>query len=219
MHKLKVQNLIEILRGADLDPEAFQIEDPCEIIVNPKYLEGKGLGLLQQAFENLGGIGEAVRLDSLKFDFRINRFLFLFDDEIHFNRYRLSTFKSDIYNIFSYFWLNSHRRLCRTYERECLKAGLFERIWTGPPLASKIFGRGEAPGELTGNGSPGWKLNAYNDAQYDLISRLHGFKLIRISVYENLMTGGSLKKINDILLNPKEENHKAISGWLLRKME
>ncbi len=202
-----------------MDAEAFQLEDPCEIKVNPKYLEGKGEELLQQVFENLGGKGLAVRLDSLKFDFRINRFLFLYDDEVHFNRYRLNTFKSDIYDVFSYYWLDSHRRLCRTYERECLKAGLFERIWKGPPLASKIFGRGEFPGELTGNGSPGWKLNAYNDAQYDLISRLHGYKLIRISVYENLMTGGSLKKINDLLLNPKEENHKVISNWLLRKME
>lgn len=219
VHNLKIHNLIETLRSAELDASLFVLEDLFEIKVNKKYLDGKGEELINQVFSSLGGKGHPILLETLKFDFRINRFLFLYDDEVNFNRYRLSTLKTDIYEVFSYQWVDSHKRLCRTYERECLKTGLLERIWFGPPLASKVFGKGETPGELTGSGSPGWKLNAYNDAQYDLISRLHGFKLIRISGYENIMTGGSLKKINDLLLNPKEENQKAIANWLLRKLE
>jgi aryl-phospho-beta-D-glucosidase BglC (GH1 family) len=114
--------------------------------------------------------------------------------------------------------VDSYKRLCRNFERECLKAGLQDRIWNGPPIASKIFGKSEEYGDLSGNGSAGWKLNAYNDVQYDLITRLHGFKLVRIPVYENLMTGGSLKKIDDLLLNPKEENQKILVNWISRKL-
>lgn len=87
-----------------------------------------------------------------------------------------------------------------------------------PPIAERIFGKSEAIGELTGNGSAGWKLNAYNDAQYDLLSRLHGYKLIRIPMYENLMIGGSLKKIDDLLLHPSESHRDAIVAWLNRKL-
>ncbi|ERM82599.1 hypothetical protein P872_04610 [Rhodonellum psychrophilum GCM71 = DSM 17998] len=214
MHNLKVNHLIQILEEA-----AVELEEAFIFQVNPEFLKGKGEILLSEAFAALGGEGQPILLDSLKFDFKINRFLFLYDDEVHFNRYRLSTLKTGIYDVFSFYWADAYKRQCRTFERECLKVGLQERIWNGPPIAAKVFGKGEEFGDLSGNGSPGWKLNAYNDAQYDLMSRLHGYKLIRISVYENIMTGGSLKQIDGLLLNPKEENHKAISNWLLRKME
>lgn len=214
MHNLKVNNLIQILRE-----EAVDLEESFYIDVNKEFLKGKGEALLDEVFTDLGGKGKPILLDNLKFDFKINRFLFLYDDEVHFNRYRLKTLKTEMYTVFSFYWSEAYKRQCRTFEKECLKMGLQERIWNGPPIASKVFGSAEEAGELTGNGSPGWKLNAYNDAQYDLLSRLHGYKLIRISVYENIMTGGSLKQIDALLLNPKEDNQKAITNWLMRKME
>jgi hypothetical protein len=214
VRSLKVNNLIQILQEAGVDLEEFFL-----IEVNNEFLKGKGEALLAEVFVSLGGKGEPVLLNNLKFDFKINRFLFLYDDEVHFNRYRLKTFKTKMYDIFSFYFLEAYKRQCRTFERECLKVGLQERIWNGPPIAAKVFGKGEEAGDLTANGSPGWKLNAYNDAQYDLLSSLHGYKLIRISVYENIMTGGSLKQIDGLLLKPKEENQKAITNWLLRKME
>jgi hypothetical protein len=213
MHQIKVQHLIAILRLSDLPVEAdFNLE------VNPSYLNGKGEMLLKAVFEDLQGKGRMPILERLKIDFKINRFLFVYDDAVHFNRYRLSTLKSELYSTFSYPWVDSYKRLCRNFERECLKAGLQDRIWNGPPIASKVFGKSEEYGDLSGNGSAGWKLNAYNDVQYDLITRLHGFKLVRIPVYENLMTGGSLKKIDDLLLNPKEENQQILLNWISRKL-
>jgi hypothetical protein len=213
MHQIKVQHLIANLRLSELPVEAdFQLE------VNPSYLKGKGESLLNTVFEDLQGKGRIPILERLKIDFKINRFLFVYDDAVHFNRYRLSTLKTELYSTFSYPWVDSYKRLCRNFERECLKAGLQDRIWNGPPIASKVFGKSEEYGDLSGNGSAGWKLNAYNDVQYDLITRLHGFKLVRIPVYENLMTGGSLKKIDDLLLNPKEENQKILVNWISRKL-
>ncbi|PRY90444.1 DUF7255 family protein [Mongoliibacter ruber] len=214
MHLLKVQNLIQVI---SLEIEDIEIDFQLE--VNGKYLEGKGEKLLDGIFQSLNGNGKLPLLERLKFDFKINRFLFLYDDEVHFNRYRLNTFKTDLYDTFSFQWLESYKRLCRTYERDCMKAGMQERIWNGPPIASKVFGKSEEFGDLSGNGSSGWKLNAYNDAQYDLLSRLHGYKMVRIPQYETLMIGGSLKKVDDLLRNPKEEHQKGIVNWLKRKME
>lgn len=196
----------------------MDVAHPFELEVSKKYLQGKGSALLQEIFQDLGGQGTGITLDWLKFDFKIDRFVILYDDDTHFNRYRLTTLKSELYSFFTFPWADSYKRQCRTHEKDCLKAGLQERIWNGPPIARKVFGKSEEPGDLTANGSAGWKLNAYNDAQYDLISRLHGFKLIRISPYENLMSGGSLKKIDDLLLNPKEEYQQAIASWFKRKL-
>jgi len=213
MHHLKVENLYGILKESGL-----QMEFNHQLEVNPVYLKGKGEVLLNEAFSDLGGNGNVPLLEKLKFDFKVNRHVFLYDDEVHFNRYRLGTLKTSMYEVFSFPWSEAYLRLCRTYEKECLKTGLQERVWNGPPIAGKLFGKSEAPGDLSANGSSGWKLNAYNDTQYDLVSRLHGYKLIRIPLYENLMIGGSLKKIDELLLHPKEENRQGILNWFSRKL-
>jgi len=213
MHHLKVENIYRILKDSDL-----QVEHNFQLDVNPGFLKGKGDTLLNEAFSVLGGNGNVPLLEKLRFDFKINRHVFLYDDEVHFNRYRLATLKTSMYEVFSFPWAEAYLRLCRTYEKECLKTGLQERVWNGPPIAGKLFGKSEPPGDLSANGSSGWKLNAYNDTQYDLVSRLHGYKLIRIPLYENLMIGGSLKKIDDLLLHPKEENQQGILNWFSRKL-
>lgn len=212
MHHLKVENLYRILKDSDI-----QVEFSHHLEVNPSYLKGKGETLLNGVLSDLGGSGQVPVLERLKFDFKVNRHVFIYDDEVHFNRYRLASIKSAVYEVFSYPWADAYLRLCRTYEKECLKTGLQERVWNGPPIAGKLFGKSEIPGDLSGNGSSGWKLNAYNDTQYDLVSRLHGLKLIRIPLYENLMIGGRLRKIDDLLLHPKEEYQQGIFNWFLRK--
>nr|WP_262918689.1 hypothetical protein [Belliella filtrata] len=198
----------------------MEIEELFSLTVNPAYVKGKGEEILHETLQLIGGnVKHLPLLEHLKFDFKIKRNLFVYDDQVHFNRYRLSTFKSSLYESFSYNWIEGYKRMCRTFEKECLKSGLQSRVWEGPPIASRLFGKAEEAGDLSGNGSSGWKLNAYNDAQYDLVSRLHGYKLIRIPLYENLMIGGSLKKIDDLLLNPKEASFQAIHNWLIRKMD
>ncbi|WP_215226739.1 DUF7255 family protein [Echinicola shivajiensis] len=213
MHQLKVNNLIKLLLEQDL-----KLEDPFLLETNPNLLDERAKFMFQDLYNRLGGEGEFIYLDNLKFDFKIDRFLFLYDDAVHFNRYRLTSFKSAIYDVFTFSWVDAYKRLCRTFERECLKAGLQERIWEGPPIANKCFGDSEEAGELSSNGSAGWKLNAYNDAQYDLLSRLHGYKIIRLPMYENIMLGGSLKKLDQLLINPNEEYSKGIYNWFMRKM-
>lgn len=213
MHPIKVKALLNALHTAEVSFEEDHI-----VPFNKKLLDQKAENLFKEVYEGLGGKGKPVYLPQLKFDFKIERFLFLYDGESHFNRYRLQTFSTELYNRFTFSWLTSYKRLCRTYERDCLKVGMQERVWEGPPLAKKCFGEPEDAGDLSGNGATGWKLNAYNDAQYDLITRLSGYKIIRLPMYENIMISGSLKSINQLLISAGEETNIAIANWIKRKL-
>jgi hypothetical protein len=123
-----------------------------------------------------------------------------------------------MYDEFQFTFLEGHKRLCRTYEKEALKAGMQQRIWEGSPLATRLFGQPSEPGDFHGIGATGWKLLAYNHLQVDLLSRIHGYKLIRLSPYETIMTGGSLKRLDQLLINPKEEQRSMLFAWLMRKL-
>lgn len=213
MDHLMTRQLDLILKegGADYDWQ-FDLE------INSNFLESKGKLWLKEIFEELGGVGSFPLLEKLKFGFKIGRYLILWDDELHFNRYRLATLKSGMYSEWTFPFYESHKRLCRIFEKECLKVGLQQRIWNGPPVAQNVFGLAEESGDFSGNGATGWKLLAYNDAQYDLQTRLHGYKLIRLSPYETIMTGGSLKRLDQLLINPKEEQRTMLYNWLMRKI-
>lgn len=213
MEHLMTRQLDQVLKegGAEYD---WQVE----IEVNPKFLDSKGKVWLKEIFEDLGGKGSFPLLEKLKFDFKIGRHLIIWDEELHFNRYRLATFRSEMYSEWTFPFSEGHKRLCRTYEKECLKAGMQQRIWNGPPVAKTVFGEASESGDFSGNGAIGWKLLAYNDAQYDIQTRLHGYKLIRLSPYETLMTGGTLKRLDQLLVNPKEEQRAVLYNWLARKL-
>jgi hypothetical protein len=168
--------------------------------------------------EDLGGKGSFPLFEKVPVDFKFGRTLILWDDELVFNRYRGITFRSELYEEFQFSFLEGHKRLCRTSEKEALKAGMQQRIWEGPPLATRVFGQPSEPGDFHGVGATGWKLIAYNHLQVDLLTRIHGFKLIRLSPYETIMTGGSLKRLDQLLINPKEEQRSMLFAWLMRKL-
>ena len=186
--------------------------------VQPQYLDARGKGWLAGVVDELGGKGSFPLFEKIQVDFKIGRTLILWDDELVFNRYRGITFRSEMYEEFQFTFLEGHKRLCRTYEKEALKVGTQQRMWEGSPLATRIFGKPSEPGDFHGVGATGWKLLAYNHMQVDLLSRIHGYKLIRLSPYETIMTGGSLKRLDQLLINPKEEQRSMLFGWLMRKL-
>ncbi|MEB2779225.1 hypothetical protein U3A58_02380 [Algoriphagus sp. C2-6-M1] len=214
MDNLMTRQIDLILREGEVD---FERDFELELV--PNYLDKKGQNWFEEIYEDLGGIGDFPLLEKLRFDFKIGRNLFLYDEEFHFNRYRLTTFRSDLYSELNFPFLEIQKRLCRSYEKECLKIGMQLRIWNGAPIAKHSFGEASEPGDFTGNGASGWKLTAYNDAQVDLQTRIHGFKLFRITPYETLMTGGSLKRLDQLLINPKEEQRAMLLSWFIRKYQ
>lgn len=213
MHQLIVSRILESLEASEV---AYTSD--VNLSVHRSLLNGKGEELLSAAYRELEGKDDYPLLHHLKVPVQVGKHLLVYDDANHFNRYRLVTLKSALYRVFNYPWHAAYLRMCRTHERECLLSGLHERVWSGPPLARSCFGPADVPGELSGTGAPGWKLNAYNDLQYDLISRLEGYRLHRIPAYENLMIGGRLQRIDKLLLRPDDSVMRAIGAWLLRKM-
>jgi hypothetical protein len=186
--------------------------------VQSRYLDARCKSWLSTVLEDLEGKGSFPLFEKVPVDFRLGRTLILWDDELVFNRYRGITFRSELYEDFQFTFLEGHKRLCRTYEKEALKAGMQQRIWEGPPLATRVFGQPSEPGDFHGVGATGWKLLAYNHLQVDLLTRIHGYKLIRLSPYETIMTGGSLKRLDQLLINPKEEQRSMLFAWLMRKL-
>jgi hypothetical protein len=186
--------------------------------VQPRYLDARCKLWLSTVLEDLGGKGSFPLFEKVPVDFKFGRTLILWDEELVFNRYRGITFRSDLYEEFQFTFLEGHKRLCRTYEKEALKVGMQQRIWEGPPLATRVFGQPSEPGDFHGVGATGWKLIAYNHLQVDLLTRIHGYKLIRLSPYETIMTGGSLKRLDQLLINPKEEQRSMLFAWLMRKL-
>lgn len=214
MDNLMTRQLDSILSEQEVD-----FEREFELDIQADYLDEKGRNWLKEIYEEMGGMGELPLLRKLTFDFKIKRNIFLYDDELNFNRYRLNTFRSEIYSEMNFDFCEAQKRLCRSFEKDCLKAGMQERIWKGSPVAKHSFGKANDPGDFSGSGSSGWKLQAYNNVQIDLQSRLHGYRLIRLSPFETLMTGGSLKRLDQLLINPKEEQRQIIFNWLMRKIE
>ena len=186
--------------------------------VQPRYLDARSKSWLSTVLEDLGGKGTFPLFEKVPVDFKFGRTLILWDEELVFNRYRGISFKSELYEEFQFTFLEGHKRLCRTYEKEALKAGMQQRIWEGSPLATRLFGQPSEPGDFHGVGATGWKLLAYNHLQVDLLTRIHGHKLIRLSPYETIMTGGSLKRLDQLLINPKEEQRSMLFAWLMRKI-
>ena len=186
--------------------------------VQSRYLDARCKFWLSTVLEDLGGKGSFPLFEKVPVDFKFGRTLILWDEELVFNRYRGITFRSDLYEEFQFTFLEGHKRLCRTYEKEALKVGMQQRIWEGPPLATRVFGQPSEPGDFHGVGATGWKLLAYNHLQVDLLTRIHGYKLIRLSPYETIMTGGSLKRLDQLLINPKEEQRSMLFAWLMRKL-
>jgi len=186
--------------------------------VQPQYLDSRSKGWLAGVMDELGGKGSFPLFDKVPVNFKIGRTIILWDEDLAFNRYRGITFKSVMYEEFQFTFSEGHKRLCRTYEKEALKVGTQQRMWEGSPLATRIFGKPSDPGDFHGVGATGWKLLAYNHMQVDLLSRIHGYKLIRLSPYETIMTGGSLKRLDQLLINPKEEQRSMLFGWLMRKL-
>jgi hypothetical protein len=213
MEHLMTRQLDLILRegGASYD---WQVD----FEVQPHYLDASCKSWLSTILEDLGGKGSFPLFEKVPIDFKFGRTLILWDEELVFNRYRGITFKSELYEEFQFTFLEGHKRLCRTYEKEALKVGMQQRIWQGPPLATRVFGQPSEPGDFHGVGSTGWKLLAYNHLQVDLLTQIHGYKLIRLSPYETIMTGGSLKRLDQLLINPKEEQRSMLFTWLMRKL-
>jgi len=170
-----------------------------------------------EVYHNLGGVQKLpiIRLPK-KFILLENEVVLMLDEGLHFNRYRLQTFRSDFYHDLEDYPIEVYRNFCRKYEKECLKSGLAGKGWTFP-FAEKHFGTPEERGFFSNNGAPAWKLRAFEDFLIDVCLHHNKKKFLRIPVYQQLMLNRKLIKINDILTAGDEEQRNAFLNYIERK--
>ena len=144
------------------------------------------------------------------------KFCVVFDEAIHFNRYRAKTLRSSFYENITSFPLMKYRSYCRKYEVECLKSGAANPEWTNRE-AERYFGAGQAPGDLGLSGSPGWKLAALTDFATDLIARQRKIRLLRISIWDDLLINQKLVKFKDLLISPGKPETELVLKFVERK--
>ena len=156
----------------------------------------------------------------VKFTVRLmefGRFSVVFDEAIHFNRYRAKTLRSSHYENLTSFPLMKYRSYCRKYELECLKSGTANPEWTNRE-AERYFEPGQANGDLGLSGSPGWKLAALTDFACDLIARQRKIRLLRISIWDDLMINQKLVKFKELLISPGKAETELILKFVERKV-
>lgn len=141
----------------------------------------------------------------------------LLDDSLHFNRYRSQTLQSSVYEEEGMSWVEPYRRHCRAAERDCLKDGSRQGVWSNAE-AEKHFGAAQESGDFFGVGSPGWRLTAFRDFLIDLyLSRgRQGFK--RLSIYDRLMVQGTLLPLQQLLQSRNSANQQYLFKYLGRQL-
>ncbi len=212
-HSFRLNNLRNILEGyfkPAIEPPAL-----------PGWQTLKKAGTNEQVmalYKNLGGVKSRASLKVHWAAVHLEVGTVLLDSPLHFNRYRLQTLQMPFYDDFSGFSVNNHRTWCRKFERECLKSGMAGQLWTNG-MSVKQFGRAEAPGDFSGNGSPAWKQRAFEDFVTDVAAAASAsVNIVRLSVYDNLMLNRQLVKTGDILSNPDERMAEALASMVARRL-
>ena len=170
-----------------------------------------------EIYESLGGKDTYPEIKFIVPFMEFGRFCVLLDDQIRFNRYRAKTLRSSFYENIASFPLMKYRSYSRKYEVECLKSGTSYPAWTNKE-AEHHFGQSQINGDLGLNGSSGWKLIAFIDFAIDLIARQKKIRLLRISVWDDILIHKKLMKFNDLLMSRGDAETELILKFIERKI-
>lgn len=172
---------------------------------------------IDEVYTSLGGISDWSTISIPSVDLWVGDYLVVIDSELSFNRYRGATLKSDLYTQFKGVDMDSYQRYCRQFEPECKKAGTRKAVWT--TKESEVhFGAAGKQGDYYENGSPGWKLTAMRAMLMDAAAMATNSKLLRVSIYTNIMLGGELLRFDKILMTSNTDYDNAVYAFLKRAM-
>jgi hypothetical protein len=210
---LKLKHLINILKAS-----GYKIESNSKRIASEDIKKTGKETLAKDVYGDLGGIQENLPSFNSIANIINQKIIIFLDENLHFNRYRNFTLKSDYYENLLSFPLNNYRRYCRNYEKECLKAGLKTGNWSN--LESDFyFGPSSQPGDFFKNGAGGWKLLATKDFLEDIFWPSKEYKVLRISVYDTIMAGGKLIRTDSILERPVHPFQEYLLKSLVRRID
>ena len=209
---IRVQKLRQILLSKFLPAEQIN-----PVFNTSEIMESFYKNIFLNCYHFLEGIQDFPEIKFNENILEYGRFSVLLDESIHFNRYRSKTLRSPFYSKLSSFPLMKYRTYCRKYEVECLKAGTSTTYWTSEE-AEKHFGYSQRPGDLGLSGSSGWKLRALKDFVTDIIARQRKIRLLRISVWDDIMVNKKLVKFNELLMSPRSNEYELILKHVERKV-
>ena len=141
--------------------------------------------------KELGGTQEDPPLTFGPWDISTPEFIIELDEENHFNRYRLQTLNSNIYQMINGFRLDEYMRFCTLYESGCRKHGGF---WKNNS-SEKLFVKSDDNGCLDGAGSSRWRQRAFYDFLRDVTGLIKEIPVIRLSIYQTFKG----RKVYDII--------------------
>ncbi len=131
-------------------------------------------------YKRLGGILDDAPTRVGAYDIDTPNFIIEFDEENHFNRYRLSTLNSTIYTNNRNVNIENYKKFCKNYEHNCLTYGKYAHNSS----TDKQFGNSVIDLDLLDQNRTRWKQRAFYDFIKDVTSIIIGVPIIRISIYE-----------------------------------
>lgn len=131
-------------------------------------------------YKRLGGVLSEIPLRVGPYDIDTHNFIIEFDEENHFNRYRLSTLESSLYTDNRNIPINDYKKYCKHYEDRCCTHGKY----ACNDSTDKQFGKSLIDGDLSGVNRSRWKQRAFYDFIKDITSIITGIPIIRISIYD-----------------------------------
>ena len=146
---------------------------------------------VKSMYKELGGTQEDPPLTFGPWDISTPEFIIELDEENHFNRYRLQTLNSNIYQSIKGFPLEAYKQFCKQYESRCRKFGGY---WKSDS-SENLFMKSNDNGCLNGAGSSRWKQRAFYDFLRDITGVISGIPVIRLSIYQTF----KCKKVQDII--------------------
>ena len=146
---------------------------------------------VESMYKELGGILGEPPLTFGSWDISTPEFILELDEENHFNRYRLQTLNSNVYQMINGFRLDEYMRFCTLYESGCRKHGGF---WKNNS-SEKLFVKSDDNGCLDGAGSSRWRQRAFYDFLRDVTGLIKEIPVIRLSIYQTFKG----RKVYDII--------------------
>lgn len=150
-------------------------------------------------FKNLGGIEEHYNYRG-RVDLVFNNMVIELDEQLHFNRYRINTLESSLYDLLPKFPHQEYLNYCRSYESECLKSGKHGGRWSNSSC-DRMFGKANSEGKLDQNGSSRWKQRAFNDFVKDASYLITNIPVVRLSIYQNILIDDRSYSLGEALQN------------------
>lgn len=207
-----IQNLENIL----LQEFKYSI-DPLPTLTSEELKKADLYSIAETTFRALGGVSEKLPIRTRKWSLSLENLAIQWDNELHFNKYRRQTLRSELYEKSKAVNKMKYLDHCRKHEKECLKAGLYGNKWHFSK-AEEAFGPSEEPGDLGAKGSAAWKLRAWVDFLEDFVPLIQPIKVLRLSVWDELLINKRLVKLGDLLLAPTEEHQEVLLQYFKRRI-